>query len=457
MCLAIRCFQSWDTMAEKSITKAPKGKERFKWLGPAFIWMLSAAGSGELLFTPRIAAQYGYTLIWALLFAVAMKWFINREIGRYTVCTGATFFRGLASLNKRWLLWLIIAPQLLVAVATIAGLAGAASTAIVVLVKVPLWIPVVLITSLTAAIIALGGFKTIEKLTTVLAIIISLSIMAAAITTGPDLKKMGSGFIPVIPDNVKVDEVLPWLGFMLAGAAGLMWFSYWTAARGYGAASLKKEEPVKPDELPEDQQQELKGWLTHMTIANTLAVVGALVIAFAFLILGTELLQPKGLIPDENKVAETLGQLLGGIWGQIGFWFMIGAVFITFVSTMLSDQDGFGRMFADGSAILSEKRIGNTKWTNPRFLKKIFVIVVLAVFPIITYIIAGEPVGLLKMAGAIEASHIPVVAVLILYLNKKALPRRFQPSRIVFGFTVIAGVFFSLFAVLYILQLAGFF
>ncbi len=50
-----------------------------------------------------------------------------------------------------------------------------------------------------------------------------------------------------------------------------------------------------------------------MTLVNTLAVVGALVIAFAFLILGTELLQPKGLIPEENKVAETLGQLLGGI------------------------------------------------------------------------------------------------------------------------------------------------
>lgn len=442
-------------MVEK-ITKAPKGKDRFKWLGPAFIWMLSAAGSGELLFTPRIASQYGYTLIWALLIAVLMKWFINREIGRYTVCTGATFFRGLTSLeNKRWLLWFIIVPQLVVAVATIAGLAGAASTAIVVLVKIPLWIPAVLITAFTAIIIAAGGFKTIEKLTTTLAIIISLSILAAAITTGPDMKKMAEGFIPVWQQNTKVDEVLSWLGFMLAGAAGLMWFSYWTAARGYGAASLKKEEPIDPSGLPDDEQKELKGWLTHMTLANTLAVTGALVIAFAFLILGTELLQPKGLIPEENKVAETLGQLLGGIWGQIGFWFMIGAVFITFMSTMLSDQDGFGRMFADGSAILANKTKLNSKWTDPVFLKKFFVIVLLAVIPVIVYLIAGEPVGLLKLAGVIEASHIPIVAALILYLNKKTLPRSFQPSALVFWVTVLAGLFFALFAVIYILQLTG--
>ncbi len=210
-------------MVEEKLINAPKGKERLRWLGPAFIWMLSAAGSGELLFTPRIASQYGYSLIWALLLAVAMKWFVNREIGRYTVCTGATFFRGLASLkNSRWMLWLIILPQLVVAVATIAGLAGAGATAVVVMVDIPLWIPAILLTIATALISAMGGFKTIEKLTTVLAIIISCSILGAAIATGPDMEKMASGLVPAIPPDTKVDEVLSWLGFMLAGAAGLM-------------------------------------------------------------------------------------------------------------------------------------------------------------------------------------------------------------------------------------------
>ena len=42
--------------------------------------MVSAAGSGELLFTPRVGSLYGYTLLWALLLAVTFKWFINREI-----------------------------------------------------------------------------------------------------------------------------------------------------------------------------------------------------------------------------------------------------------------------------------------------------------------------------------------------------------------------------------------
>src|SRR5687768_6388988 len=123
-------------MAEDAIVikDPPKNfKEKLKWLGPGFLWMVSAAGSGELLFTPRVGALYGYTLIWAMTAAVILKWFINREIGRYTVCTGKTIIDGFGQLPgpRNWAIYLILIPQLLVAVATIAGLAGSSATALV--------------------------------------------------------------------------------------------------------------------------------------------------------------------------------------------------------------------------------------------------------------------------------------------------------------------------------------
>lgn len=106
---------------KEGIPKPPKGGERLKWLGPSFLWMLSAAGSGELLFTPRIAALYGYSLLWALLAAVILKWFINGEVGRFTVCTGATILEGFKQLPgpKNWSIWLILLPQAVVAVSTL--------------------------------------------------------------------------------------------------------------------------------------------------------------------------------------------------------------------------------------------------------------------------------------------------------------------------------------------------
>jgi Mn2+/Fe2+ NRAMP family transporter len=355
---------STQTQNTANIPDSPQGWDNLKWLGPSFLWMLSAAGSGELLFTPRIAALYGYTLLWALLAAVILKWFINGEVGRFSVCTGTTILEGFKQLPgpKNWAVWLILLPQIVVAISTVAG---------------------------------------------------------------------------------------------LAGAAGLMWYSYWVEARGYGAASVKGQESIDPKQLNREEKKKLRGWLKLMTISNTLAVVGALLAALSFLILGGELLRPQGLVPQENQVAETLGNLLGDLWGSFGFWFMVAIVFITFCSTVLSVEDGFGRMFADGTQIILQGFGVRGRWTNEQFLQKFYVVVLLTLLPIAVYLFFGEPVGLLQTAGGIEAAHIPIVTALTLYLNHRMLPKELQPSKIIFGGTAIAGIFFGVFAVIYLLQLLG--
>ena len=66
-----------DGESNAKIEQPPQGWKRLAWLGPSFLWMVSAAGSGELLFTPRVGALYGYALLWALLTAVVLKWFIK--------------------------------------------------------------------------------------------------------------------------------------------------------------------------------------------------------------------------------------------------------------------------------------------------------------------------------------------------------------------------------------------
>jgi Mn2+/Fe2+ NRAMP family transporter len=441
------------------IQQPPIGKERIKWLGPGFLWMVSAAGSGELLFSPRVGALYGYTLLWALIMAVLFKWFINREIGRYTVCTGATVIDGFAKLPgpKNWALYFILIPQLFVAVATIAGLAGSAGTALIVALPgdVRLWtIGSILIST---ALVIWGHFKAVELVATILAVLLSLAAIAAAVTVFPDLSAIAEGLLPRIPQNIEYGEILPWLGFMLSGAAGMIWYSYWIQKKGYGAADKEKATGSQLTEItysPEDKKR-LRGWIGQMTLDNNVAVFGTLIITTAFLILGTELLKPKGLVPEENKVAEVLGQLLGQIWGPIGFWFMILGVFIGFWDTVLSDQDGFGRMFAGGSRLLLKPLKLSSKWNNEAFLKKFFVIVVVTILPIVLYLWIGEPVQLLQIAGVIEAAHIPVLVALILFLNHKKLPTELRPSIFTTIFTAIAGLFFAVFAVIYLLQLTG--
>jgi hypothetical protein len=257
-----------------------------------------------------------------------------------------------------------------------------------------------------------------------------------------------------MPAEVDYAEILPWLGFMLSGAAGMIWYSYWIQKKGYGMAKEKEAFEKKPQHTVEEKRR-LKDWIKQMTLDNNLAVFGTLIITLSFLILGVELLKPKGLVPEENKVAEVLGQLLGSIWGPVGFWFMIVGVFIGFWDTVLSDQDGFGRMFAGGVRHLLKPEWQGRKWADEMVLKKFFVITVVTILPIILYLMVGEPVQLLKIAGFIEAAHIPVLVALVLILNLKTLPKDLKPSLFTIIMTGIAGAFFAVFAVIYVLQIAG--
>jgi Mn2+/Fe2+ NRAMP family transporter len=438
------------------ITRPPENfKEKLKWLGPGFLWMVSAAGSGELLFTPRVGALYGYVFIWALMATVVLKWFINREIGRYTVCTGKTIIDGFARLPgpKNWALYLILVPQLLVAVATIAGLAGSSATALVLVFPgdVRIWGIAAFVAS--TALVLWGKFKGVETVATVLGLALGIAAIVAAVLVFPQMDSFVAGFVPRIPADVRYSEIFPWLGFMLSGAAGLIWYSYWIQAKGYGVK--KNEHQESEPELTEAEIKTVRKWVRQMTADSTVAVVGVMLITLSFLILGVELLKPKGLIPEENKVAEVLGNMLGQVWGPIGFWFMITAVFVGFWGTVLSDQDGFGRMFSGGTRLLLKKFKVEGKWVDENFLTYVYVLALLTVAPIILYLLLGEPVQLLKIAGAIEAAHIPILVVLILYLNHKRLPEELKPSTFVFLCTLFAGFFFTGFAVVYILQLTG--
>ncbi|MBC8083422.1 MAG: Nramp family divalent metal transporter, partial [Hymenobacter sp.] len=303
-------------------------------------------------------------------------------------------------------------------------------------------------------------YSRIEKTAAVLAGALFAAIGAAAIGAKPDWGPVATGLVPTLPADLRIAEVLPWLGFMLSGAAGMLWFSYWVQAKGYGAATAGAEPTAQdvpslaqpPAQRSGEDVQKLRAWVRQMTGAITLAVVGATVIAVSFLVLGTELLRPKRLTPEANEIAQTLGRLLGDLWGRFGFWFMVSAIALTFLSTLLSSVDGYHRMFSEGAELL---RRGRLRKLSPQRLKQGLLLGVLTALPAATYLIAGDPVQLLKLAGVIEAIHIPLVTGLVLHLNKKTLPTALQSSGVSFWGTVLAGLFFGGFALAYLLQLTG--
>ena len=64
---------------------------------------------------------------------------------------------------------------------------------------------------------------------------------------------------------------------------------------------------------------------------------------------------------------------------------MILAVFMGFWQTVLTNQDGWGRLLADGTNIIMQPFGINGRWTNKSFLRKVYIVAWLSIVPIALY------------------------------------------------------------------------
>ena len=68
----------------------------WKIAGPGAILVGLSIGAGEIIIWPRVAAEFGATMVWAAVLGVFLQLWINFEVGRWTVATGETVYTGYA-------------------------------------------------------------------------------------------------------------------------------------------------------------------------------------------------------------------------------------------------------------------------------------------------------------------------------------------------------------------------
>jgi Mn2+/Fe2+ NRAMP family transporter len=447
-----------------TVKPVPMGWERFKWYGPALIWMVSSVGSGSILFTPRVGSRYGYTLLWAAFFVAFLTWVIIREIGRYTVVSGRTILDGYSGLKgpKEWAVWLIFIPGIVSGVVVVAGIGALIGSALAIILPLNQSISAIGIILFSALLVISGHYKKLEVVTSVMAAVMIISIVLTALAVFPSGSVFAEGLVPTIIPDFDPYFVLPWFGFLLAGAAGMMWFSYWVSARGYGGDVVDLDDDLKAqiEALPvqPDAEERLHRWLVIMSTTAIIAVLGATIVNLSFLTLGTELLRPLGVIPEGIRVAEDLARLLGEVWGIYGQYLLVAGIFVALWGSILSNQDGWGRMFSDATLMLMPRVMekvgrGASRPTLRRQLKTTYILVVLTGIPIIVFLLLRNPVDILSVAGIITAAHLPIVVTLTLYLNVSRLPRRLGPGIFSIAAMMVAILFYGFFSVFFFYDL----
>lgn len=76
-------------------------------IGPSFILLGLALGSGELIMWPYLVSQYGLGIIWGGLVGITFQYFLNTEIMRYTLAWGESVFVGWRRWGKLTPLWFV--------------------------------------------------------------------------------------------------------------------------------------------------------------------------------------------------------------------------------------------------------------------------------------------------------------------------------------------------------------
>lgn len=483
-------------LIRRETPKPPTGRRIFVWFLPALLWMVSSTGSGTVLFTPRVGSRYGYELLWAALVAIVLMWVLINEVGRYTVVTGRSILAGYRDVPgpRGWAVWLVVLPGLVAGVSVIAGVAALAGSAAMVVLpgNQVLYGTVILLVS--AALVLRGRYGVVEKVTAGVAALLMVGTVTTAVVVAPDLGELAAGTVPGVPGDLDWPFVMPWLGFILAGSGGILWFSYWIAARGYGGRGLDEGDEGEVthawdvEEPDEDMRLErLRGWTRLMSTTALIGVVTGGVVIVSFLVLGAELLRPEGVVPEGIAVAEDLARILSDVWGEAGFWFLIVSVVLALWGTVLANQDGWPRTFADAALLLQRGRrssahddgtegrsdadddgtagrsdaddAGPRPWRDRlrsrRFLHRTAVVVAVTLAPLAVLWLVQDPVAILSVGGIVTAVHTPVFVVLTVYVNRRHLPPRLRPGPVMVTAMVLAGIFYTGFAVLFFTDLLG--
>ena len=183
---------------------------RLKNIGPGALVAAAFIGPGTVTACTLAGANYGYTLLWALLFATVATVILQEMSARLGLVTQKGLGENLRSLFSasvfKWPLFVLIIVALYVGNAAYeAGNLSGAALGIQALsgeTQTVYRLSVALIAALAALLLWFGSYKHIEKILVVLVMTMALAFIGTFIAVGPDFFALFKGLVtPKIPNG----------------------------------------------------------------------------------------------------------------------------------------------------------------------------------------------------------------------------------------------------------------
>jgi Mn2+/Fe2+ NRAMP family transporter len=457
-------------MPLKDLPEAPPLK---RVIGPGVVLVATALGSGEYVIWPFVASNLGLTVLWAAVVAVAIQFFINMEVERYTLATGETAITGF---TRMWRPWWFLFVLMAIVPNVWPGLAIGAATCLSFIVG-GLDVTLVGVLGLLAIGLTLTAspvvYRTVEKLQTVIigGVVIWLVIAIFAGTTadawGDFVKGFGSfGSIPFGEDEAVTAAVIAGaIAFAGSGGCGNLAVSNWVRDKGMGmghyvpriVSPFSGEQEAAPSTgvTFEPTDENLKRWRSWWRVSNaeqaiTFWLIGtAGIVILSVLAYSTLFGQQTG---EDFDFIEKEGQVLKEVvapWFGTLFWI---AGFFKLLSTTLGNFDYVSRI--TGDAVKINATPNSRFWTESRiYAATVWLLVLVGIVILLT--ITEQPLLLIVISSAMSAVVMFIYSILLIVMNRSFLPAMIRLSGYrlwIMGFAIL---WFGYFSVRVIIEYGG--
>lgn len=431
-------------------------------VGPGIILAGSIVGTGELLLTTSLGAQYGFAFLWLILFSCVVKVFIQIELGRYALSSGEPT---LAALNKlpglrlgaHWLVWWWFI-MLMVTVSQLGAMVGGVGQALnLAFPRVTprlaeffaSWFPRLAeailskpehpwatITAIAAILLLLsGGYRRIEHVTTFLvAAVTTITVACVAMlpwmgyTIGwQDIKDGFSVDIFALPAGATA-AAFGAFGITGVGASELYAYPYWCLEKGYGRFTGSRDDSA-------DWERRARGWMRVMHLDAWVSMVVFTVATVAFYLLGATVLHRQGLVPAKEAMIATLSEMYVptfGSWTRIVF--LIGAWAVLFKTLYVASASN-SRLTADFLGLAKFVRYTSAA-ERGRWIRRCCVIYPL--LGLVIYLFIRDPRAMTILGGFVQAATLPIIAAAAIFLRYRRLDPRLAPSKVSDAFLWLA-------------------
>lgn len=413
-------------------------KNFLRTLGPGLLFASTAIGVSHLVQSTRAGAEYGFTLLWAIILANVLKFPFFEYGSRYASATGESLIDGYQKLG-RWMLWLYalitLATMFFVTAAVGAVTAGFMHQLFHLESLMSLRGTTILLFAACLLILLLGRYKALDRLIKVIGAVLLVSTLIAVVSTlwkGPassDFSFFDAQFLDI--SSPAFPFLIALMGWMPTAVDLSAWNSLWTIER-------RKESGYKAS-IKETVREFSFGYWVSALLSPCFMILGA------YLLFGTERSLPAGSAAFAGGIIDLYTESIGD-WSRV----IIGAAaFSIMFGTSIGVFDGYARSAQRTLFLLQGKPEGQEESSTS--YRAVLLIVGLGALGII-FQFGSSLRSLVDLATAISFLVAPIVALANFRLVSKLDPEA-KPGVLLRILSYLGLVFLIGFSLIYLYSL----